>query len=101
MFIKCIWLNNIQYKNFEKYKIHSEKDYIEGVSCFLLFGWFLYLLVLEFVAPKTYALIFYNSSFFTKIFMHYYIHMWKITSTMQIIIISNLNIFHVNFLFKR
>jgi hypothetical protein len=55
---------------------------------------------------KDYVFIFLHFWFFTKIFMHSYIHMWKITTTMKIIIIwiintFQLNLFHLNSIFRR
>jgi hypothetical protein len=73
---------------------------------FLRFGYFLYSLSLKFVTPsvsnmcrkfsckktcqvflKSLCIHFLYFWFFTKIFMHNYIRMWKITTTMKIIII--------------
>jgi hypothetical protein len=74
------------------------------IPFFWPFGWFFVFINLKIASPsvdnmckkfscekichviyKSLYIHFLHFLFFTKIFMHYYIHMWKITTTMQII----------------
>jgi len=78
---------------------------------------FLYPLALEFATPsvnkmcrkfsckktckvvyKSLCTYFLHLWFFTKIFMHNYVHMWKITTTMKIIIIWIMQYFSLKFI---
>jgi hypothetical protein len=118
MFIECIWLHDTSYENFEGYKIHFERA-TNKMNFFIIWLFFVFIKlkmwspkckshVHEIIMQKTCQVIygnkcthFLNLWHFTKILMHSYVCMWKITITVSITLSWIMQFFSLKFVINR